>query len=347
MNSKQLFPYKRLKNKSLCLLCTLFPEESQDLLQRITNKRFKKCYSKVNLSSVIQEINIKKSYKITCLIKIDNNNVAYSGNYDSYSYSIFIYNLNSGKFINTLLRHYAKINSLLRINKTILASGSSDETIRIWNYKTRNCLLSFLGHSIYTRSIIKLNNCEIITCGGDSQIKLWDYISGNFFKSLGNMGEWGGISSIVKLNNNKIASGCFCSISIWDLNSGKCLNIINCHYGYVTCIIKIVNQNSTQIATASEGDTSIKIWDLEKENGKCLKTLLKHNGSVISLVKLDFSKIASAGLDHCVYIWDLTTGSCIKSFSFNGIISMVKLNHYQLIVVTEDCLIKVFDFKSI
>ncbi len=55
--------------------------------------------------------------------------------------TIKIWDINSGKCLNTLQGHTRWINSVnFNANGEILASGSADETIKIWDIKTGKCL---------------------------------------------------------------------------------------------------------------------------------------------------------------------------------------------------------------
>ncbi len=77
--------------------------------------------------------------------------------------------------MSALQGHTDDINEIIQINDdpSLLASGSSDNTIRIWNLTTNSCkfLLEGHGNSIFG---LKQINSEILASGSyDATIKLW------------------------------------------------------------------------------------------------------------------------------------------------------------------------------
>ena len=63
--------------------------------------------------------------------------------------------------------------SFLRINDQTLASGSEDETIKIWNVKNGGLITTLTGYNWIVHSLIKLNEHFFMSGSPDSQIKIW------------------------------------------------------------------------------------------------------------------------------------------------------------------------------
>ena len=60
-------------------------------------------------------------------------------------------------------------------NGTILASGSYDETIKLWNVETKTEIATLEGHSGYVNSVAFNTNGTILASGSfDGTIKLWN-----------------------------------------------------------------------------------------------------------------------------------------------------------------------------
>ena len=79
----------------------------------------------------------------------------------------------SMKCKNTLEGHSSDINCLLLLPNNTIASGSYDNTIKIWNPSSCQCLATLKGHSYPISSLLFLNN-SIISGSGDSTIKIWN-----------------------------------------------------------------------------------------------------------------------------------------------------------------------------
>ena len=54
-----------------------------------------------------------------------------------------------------------------------LISGSSDETLKIWNLKTKNCIASINAHSNCINSLTVLRNGEVVSGSSDCSMKIW------------------------------------------------------------------------------------------------------------------------------------------------------------------------------
>ena len=83
--------------------------------------------------------------------------------------------------------HTNSIKSLVRAGENLLASGSDDFTIKIWNYITGELMFTFSnedseqqGHTGSVLSLLSLNNKDLIASGSaDSTIKIWNVTSGH------------------------------------------------------------------------------------------------------------------------------------------------------------------------
>ena len=75
-------------------------------------------------------------------------------------------------------------------NTKLIASGSVDNTIKIWNYETGECLNTLSGHNSAIKSISSIENTKLLVSGsGDSKIKIWDYESGECVRTLEGHGK--------------------------------------------------------------------------------------------------------------------------------------------------------------
>ncbi len=64
-------------------------------------------------------------------------------------------------------------------NRSLLASGSQDNTIKLWSYLTQSTASNtFMGHTSYVRAVCFLSN-QILASGSiDMSIKIWNVDSG-------------------------------------------------------------------------------------------------------------------------------------------------------------------------
>ena len=60
-------------------------------------------------------------------------------------------------------------------NGTLLASGSYDNTIKLWNLETKTEIATLEGHHGWVNSVAFYHNETLLASGsGDNKIKLWN-----------------------------------------------------------------------------------------------------------------------------------------------------------------------------
>jgi len=162
--------FYRFKTNSLSLLYLIFPNDS-GYLNRIKNKKSRQCISKINFINKVEErtITIKN---IFCLVKLNNTEIA-SGSDNTYT--IKIWNLQTGTCKRNLTGHTHHVWFLVRLDKTLLASGCQDGSIKIWDYTRGSCLRTFEAlsdNSDDLYSLIKLSGLLIINEDEEFQLRV-------------------------------------------------------------------------------------------------------------------------------------------------------------------------------
>ena len=100
-------------------------------------------------------------------------------------------------------------------------SGSSDDTIKIWNITTGECLETLEGHSDIISSIIKINRDIIVSGSYDKSIKIWE-LTGKCLRTL--EGHVFAVNCLIRINETVIASGGNDnSKKIWNITTGSCI----------------------------------------------------------------------------------------------------------------------------
>ena len=103
---------------------------------------------------------------------------------------------------------------------TMLASGSTDKTIKIWDVATGVCKETLHGHSGEVYSVSFSPDGTLLASGSsDKTIKIWDVATWTEIKTL--RGHTGYVRSVsFSSDGTKLASGSFDStIKIWKIES--------------------------------------------------------------------------------------------------------------------------------
>jgi WD40 repeat protein len=192
---------------------------------------------------------------------------------------------------------------------TKVVSGSSDQTVRVWDSVTGKELKKFSGHENGVNSVsFSPDGLHIVSGSADKSIRIWDYETGKELKKL--EGHSDKVNSVCySRDGTLIASGSYDkTIHIWDSNTGKELKILN---GHTECVYSVCFSpiNNNQLASAS-WDKTVRVWDVV--NAKELKLLKGHSDGVRCVCfSPDGTRIASGSYDETIIIWNSTTSDII------------------------------------
>ena len=73
-----------------------------------------------------------------------------------------------------LIGHLKTVWCLTKMNSVKLASGSKDNSIKIWDLINSNTLFTLSEHTKLVSGIVKMNENKIVSASYDKSIKIWD-----------------------------------------------------------------------------------------------------------------------------------------------------------------------------
>jgi WD40 repeat protein len=191
-----------------------------------------------------------------------------------------------------------------------LASGSYDNTIKLWNVETGKEIRSLKGHKGEVISVSFSPDGKTLASGSlDKTIKLWNVKTGKEIRSL--KGHEGGVYSVSFGPDGKtLASGSEDkTIKLWNVETSKEIRSLKGHEGGVYSVS--FSPNGKTLASGSE-DKTIKLWTVE--TGKEIRSLKGHKGKVSSVsFSPDGKTLASGSLDNTIKLWNVETGKEIYS----------------------------------
>ena len=76
-----------------------------------------------------------------------------------------------------MIGHKSPIYALTLLPNGLLASGSFDGKIMIWNISETTPLFTLLGHKNSIQDLVVINNEYLASCSNDKTVKLWSLIT--------------------------------------------------------------------------------------------------------------------------------------------------------------------------
>lgn len=268
---------------------------------------------------------------ITCL-QFDDEKIAVGSNVDHIS----IFNSTSYTLQHKLTGHTGGVWAM-KFYGNILASGSTDRTIRIWNTKTGKCTHIFRGHVSTVRcleiiepkvigtddegnDILYPKYPLLVTGSRDATLYIWKLPSEFDYDEKTNSSPFNYEPSdnpyfirVLKGHNasiravtghaNILISGSYDSTArVWDLRTGECIFVLIGHTDRIYSCVYDVERNVCYTASV---DNTVRIWDLT--TGKT-KHILEGHQILVGLITSSPNALISAAADSTVRIWDPDTG---------------------------------------
>jgi WD40 repeat protein len=220
----------------------------------------------------------------------------------SYDHSATVFDAVDGTMLHTLQGHTGAIASVACSPGGFTATGSIDQTIRLWTAdgKPHETLT---GHKSWVNSVAFLNGATLVSGSSDGTIKLWDVTSGKCTKTLdATKAEVRCVA--VSRDGKRLAAGLRYGVTkIWD-TSNWTETVIEQNADDVWSVV--FSKDGQQIVTAAgqwNRPTDLVFWDIASK--KSVKTL-RHTGEVMSLaLSPDGKRLAAGGMDKAVSVWML------------------------------------------
>ena len=243
----------------------------------------------------------------------------------------------------------ANINTIA-IKDNILASGSEDKNIYLWNIETGTINNILTGHSHRINCVAFNPDGNILaSCSDDKTIKLW-----NLQQEISTLsGHLQAVKSIAFSPDGKLlASGSWDkTIKLWDVNTGKEIYTLTGHSLQITCVA--FSPCGNFLASASF-DRSIRLWDLKRFSPEFRPqlhyTFISHLWSVFVVTfSPDGNILASGSDDKTIKLWDIKTGeniSTILGHSWSVVALAFTPNSENLVSGSWDKTIKLWDINT-
>ena len=186
----------------------------------------------------------------------------------------------------------------------LLASGSRDGTIKLWDLATSTDRATLEGHTDGVASVAFSPGGSTVASGSwDGTVKLWDVAAGTNTDTF--EGHTDGVASVAfSPGGSTVASGSWDgTVKLWDVATGTNANTLEGHTERVASVA--FSPDGDLLASGSE-DGTIRLWDAATGSGTAI---LKRHRATSVVFSPDGATLASVSSDGTVRLWDVMAGT--------------------------------------
>ncbi|MFL5728916.1 MAG: caspase family protein [Cytophagaceae bacterium] len=183
------------------------------------------------------------------------------------SMSVEIWNIETGKHLQTLLGHWGHVNALaFSPDGKILASGSNDHTIRFWELSNDYFIsgATLHGHAENVHALSFSYDGKYLASGNTNHsIGVWEVATRRQVRTF--LGHTGHVYAVAfSPDGNFLVSGSYDStVRVWDVSNGAVLANYHGHTGHVNTVA--FSPDGNYIISGSS-DKTIRLWDCSNIN---------------------------------------------------------------------------------
>ena len=199
--------------------------EEGKIIENVRNKEYLRVVSRIGY--------YMKSKNISAIFKYKCPTFALAGYCGGGEERIYLFS-NSLEEMGSFCGHKWSIWCLCAFSNKILASGSYDHSIKIWDTEERAIICTLSGHTDLVTSLCYVRERVFVSGSNDKSLIIWSKLPGsNIYSQQVLKGHKSQIRGIIKRNNSEILSGDYYGdLKIWNIDQGLCTrHLPHMHYG--------------------------------------------------------------------------------------------------------------------
>lgn len=201
----------------------------------------------------------------------------------------------------------------LQFDDTKLISGSLDKTLRVWNWRTGECISTYQGH---IEGVIAVHfEGNVLASGSiDRTVKIWNFSDKSTFCLRGHK-DWVNAVRVDAASRTVFSASDDCTVRLWDLDTRRTIRVFEGHVGQVQQVTLMpAEYEPDDIDLEDDEDATSSISSPSLD----IHTPIPHP-STDSYASWPDSRprppryMLTGALDSTIRLWDITTGKCLKT----------------------------------
>ena len=189
-------------------------------------------------------------------------------------------------------------------------SGSSDDTLKLWDVATGKEIRSFAKHVNPVISVaFSPDGRSALSGSSDNTVKLWDVATGKEIRTFA--GNTDPVTSVAFSpdGHSALSSGADHTFKLWDVATGK---EIHSFAGHSNSVNRVAFSPDGRSALSGSADKTLKLWDVA--TGKEIRTYAGNARPVTSVAFSPDGRSALSSSADTFKLWDLAAGKEIRTF---------------------------------
>ncbi|EFY85491.1 WD repeat-containing protein, putative [Metarhizium acridum CQMa 102] len=242
----------------------------------------------------------------------------------------------------TLKGHGASVNAVAYSSRhKVLASASSDRTIRLWDDVAGAHKRTLQGHSGYVLDVaFSPDGNTLASASSDGTVWIWGVDKGSHIRTLEGHSSW--VNSVAFLSDSTLASASSDgTVRLWDISEGICKDTDKSHNGPVN---SVASARNGMVLASGSSDRTVHVWNFAKEPYN--QEILSHDGPVTAVsFSPDGDLLASASGNWTVRVWHADTRSQVRTLEgYRSVVNSVTfINSDKLAIIPRDGTLRIWE----
>ncbi|RKF58836.1 Mitochondrial division protein 1 [Golovinomyces cichoracearum] len=270
--------------------------------------------------------------------------------------TVKVWDMNAGRCMGLLEGHTASVR-VLQVEDNIVATGSADATIRLWDLQ--NSSYDTYNNRIHKK--VKNNEPSALEKSEDEETEppIGSMQNCSLFSLEAHMDE---VTALHFRGDTLISGSADKTLRQWDLEKGRCVQTLDVMWASAQATSSMGSMQgiwrktgkapgsdvdfvgAVQVFDAAlacgTADGMVRLWDLR--SGQVHRSLVGHTGPVTCL-RFDDVHLVTGSLDRSVRIWDLRTGAIYDAYAYDSPVTSMMFDNRRIVTAAGEDVVKVYD----